>query len=251
MNIMDESFLNQLGWDENGILDASVIKPAVDPSPDIKMEQEATLMSSSANIMTNQPPSPLISSSSRSAANVSIENVRVKTDPIPTPVTGKIVKTPPQYQLIKPGPAPKPATPQSAPNVKISSISTTSTPLILTQNRSNIITTTPSTILLSSSNFYNLKGVPITGTPQQITAIPSSTINIKPQQNSKTKISNTVTTQAQAVPIVQPILTFQTTDQKPVLLQTGNVMYTTASNDPTRTVSNFYILFRTTFNGLI
>ncbi len=214
MNIMDESFLSQLSWDENGMLENNL----EDPAKRVKFEQPSPMPS---------PGSPLIAEN-KLLSNPGTDKPRQKSDPIPNP--GNKMKMQTQtYQLIKPGPAP----PKSAtPNLKIQpQISTTTNQqVILTQNRPNIITTTtPSTILLSNSNFYNLKTISSAGA-QQI-----SLATAKSQNQSQSRTNTPAPANTAGVPIVQPILTFQTADQKPLVLQANPVVYTTSGDH--RTVS--------------
>lgn len=209
MNIMDESFLSQLSWDENGMLDTSCLE---DQEKRIKLEKPSPMSS---------PGSPLIAEN-KVLSNVPTEKVRLRSDPVPAPAASsanKLKSQPQTYQLIKPGPAPSKS---STPALKIQpQISTTTNQMILTQSRPNIITTTPSTI------FYNLKTI-TPGNGQQI--------NISATKSQNQSRTNTPAPTTVAPTIVQPILTFQTADQKPVLLQANPVVYTTTGTDH-RTVS--------------
>jgi sterol regulatory element-binding transcription factor 1 len=224
MNIMDESFLSQLSWDENGILDTSYLD---DPDRKLRIEQAAQQALATGSIKTNE---------NKAITQASVEKPQIISADTMSPSTvetaPKIIKTQSQtYQLIRPGPAPAKNT-TSTLKIQPQKISTSTNQVILTQDRPNIITTTtsPSTILLSNSNFYNLKTISANG--QQIT-IPTNTINLNTQtiktESQKGSNKSSSASATAAVPIVQPILTFQTTDQKPVLLQANPVVYTTGN----------------------
>lgn len=187
MNIMDESFLSQLSWDENNPVPGGSQSGAAD------VKEEDSLMS----------PSPAPNAFSGINQMRSSEPVK--------PQAAKV----PQYQPIKPATSKQG---QPTQNVKIQPQPAT-TSVILTQNRSNIITTSPSTILLQNSNFYNLKTI---APANQQTVITNKQPPLKQQKAS--------TIQPQALPVMQLIQT--NGDKQPVLLQTNpTVMYTTTSND--------------------
>lgn len=211
MNIMDESFLSQLSWDENGIaMEASTSSAAIiDNSNDKDTE------------MKTDEPKPVIKSPINNFSDLSQMKIA---QAVLLPMTSKPLKIVKAQQYIKP------ATPQikaqqqqiQSQNVKIQpQIASAPTSIILTQNRSNIITTAPPTILLQNSNFYNLKT--IAPANQIITSVPN-TLNLK-QQISKSQ--KTVTSTATSMPVMQ---LFQTNDKQQVLLQANpTVMYTTTN----------------------
>lgn len=193
---MDESFLSQLVWDDNGAaMDVSNNNTNSNPPKTTKPDPKASGQVFSKASETSSPK---------------LSNVK--------PALQKIVPAiaTPQYQHIKPAP------PQHSKNQQ-----KTPTSMILTQNRSNIITSAPS-IIVQNSNYFNLKTIaPAT---QQTNAL-----NIK---GSKPQLIQKVSP-TQSLPVMQQVLTFQTTDKQQVLLtnQPTTVVYTTASNDQ-RTVGN-------------
>jgi sterol regulatory element-binding transcription factor 1 len=120
MNIMDESFLSQLSWDEN-----------------------------------NQVPE----GSQSHVAEAKEEDAKMRSsEPSIQPVVKQPAAKVQQYQPIKPATSKQQNQGHTTQNVKIQPQPAT-TSVILTQNRSNIITTSPSTILLQNPNFYNLKTI--------------------------------------------------------------------------------------------
>lgn len=193
---MDENFLSQLSWDENNQAAGNSVVPAVE----VKSEDV---------VMTQSPAINAFSEISQMKAAEAVIVPQIK------PQAAKVS----QYQLIKPATAQnnKQTQGQATQNVKIQPQPIASAPssIILTQNRSNIVTTSPSTILLQNSNFYNLK-----------TLAPAN------QQNKQShhKQQKTASIQpAQALPVMQLIQT--SGDKQPVLLQANPVMYTTAGSD--------------------
>ena len=214
MNIMDESFLSQLSWDENGIpMEASTSSAAILDDPTDKDTE-----------MKTDEPKPIIKNPINHFSD--LNQIKIA-QAVLLPTTSKPLKIVKAQQYIKP------ATPQikaqqqqiQSQNVKIQpQIATAPTSIILTQNRSNIITTaSPTTILLQNSNFYNLKT--IAPANQIITSVPN-TLNLK-QQLSKSQKTVTSTTTATSMPVMQ---LFQTNDKQQVLLQANpTVMYTTAN----------------------
>ena len=213
MNIMDESFLSQLSWDENGIaMEPSTSSAAIiDNSPDKDTE------------MKTEEPKPVIKSPVNHFSDLNQMKIA---QAVLLPTTSKPMKIVKAQQYIKP------ATPQikaqqqqiQSQNVKIQpQIASAPTSIILTQNRSNIITTVTPTILLQNSNFYNLKT--IAPANQIITSVPN-TLNLK-QQLAKSQKTVTSTTTTTSMPVMQ---LFQTNDKQQVLLQANpTVMYTTAN----------------------
>lgn len=184
MNIMDENFLSQLSWDENNPAQAG---------SQVEAKAEDVIMK----------PSPAQNAFSeisqiKAAEAVAVQPVVVK------PQAAKVS----QYQPIKPATAQTKQQSQGQ-NVKIQPQPAPTT-MILTQTRPNVITSSPSTIVLQNSNFYNLKTIaPATQQP--------------PLKQQKT---NT----AQTLPVVQLIQS--NGEKQPVILQTNpTVMYTTSGND--------------------
>lgn len=202
MNIMDETFLSQLSWDENNQAAQSSQAAVVD----IKTEDV---------IMTPTPAQNAFSEISQMKVTEA-----VVVQPTAKPQAAKVS----QYQPIKPATAQtnKQNQGQVTQNVKIQPqpiASAAPTSVILTQNRSNIITTSPSTILLQNSNFYNLKSI-APAKPQQ--TILAKQPPLKQQKTSPIQ-------PAQSLPVMQLIQA--NGDKQPVLLQANPVMYTTAGND--------------------
>lgn len=199
MNIMDESFLSQLSWDENNPL------PEGSQSHSSEIKEE--------DVMMNSSPAPTV------FAEVS---KRKSSEALAQPVVKQQSAKLTQYQPIKPATSKQQGQGQTTQNIKIQPqpAVTTATPIILSQNRSNIITTSPSTILLQNSNFYNLKTI---APANQQTVLASKQPPLKQQKTTNIQ-------SAQALPVMQLIQT--NGDKQPVLLQTNpTVMYTTTSND--------------------
>ena len=200
MNIMDESFLSQLSWDENNqVPGGSQLQSHVS---EVK-EEEDTLMN----------PSPAqnvfgVISQKRALEPVIVQPV-VKQHPIKLS----------HYQPIKPATSKQQNQGHTTVNVKIQPQPATS--VILTQNRSNIITTSPSTILVQNSNFYNLKTI---APANQQSVITNKQPSLKQQKTASIQPT-------QALPVMQLIQA--NGDKQPVLLQANPtaVMYTTTSND--------------------
>lgn len=193
---MDESFLSQLSWDENN--------QAPEGSHSAEVKEEDVMMG----------PSP---------ANVFSAITQIK---VAEPVVMQTIVKPQaakvsQYQPIKPATSKKHTQGHTTQNVKIQpqpAVPTTS--VILTQNRSNIITTSPSTILVQNSNFYNLKTI---APANQQTIITNKQPPLKQQKTAAIQ-------QTQSLPVMQLIQA--NGDKQPVLLQTNpTVMYTTTGND--------------------
>lgn len=208
LNIMDENFLTQLSWDDNNQSTAS--------SSTVMSDVSGSEVSSSDDVMT-------------------VRGIQAK-DPVmiqqhqhillaqhhPTQQPVKIQPKVSQYQPIKPATAQNKTT-ASQNNVKpIAPAATVPSSIILTQNRQNIITTSPSTILVQNpTNFYNLKTI----APSNQTII---TTNV--QQQPKVKQQKTIQPAPATLPVMQLIQT--TGDKQQVLLQTNpTVMYTTTGND--------------------
>lgn len=201
MNIMDENFLSQLSWDENNQTANAPLEASNSSNTSLSDEASVTLPTTFTGI-----------------TKLKTESEPMVVQQVVRQQTAKVS----QYQPIKP------ATPQQVqgqpkkiqPNQQITS---TASSVILTQNRSNIITTSPSTILVQNPNFYNLK-----------TIAPSNQTIISTIQQPKTKQQKTTAIQpaptATALPVMQLIQT--SGDKQPMLLQTNpTVMYTTTGND--------------------
>jgi len=220
MNIMDENFLSQLSWDENGV---PIENQQQLPSSQLEIKSEDVVMTTATTAATT----------TQQNAFSEIAQMKMAEPLIVQPVkpTAKV------YQHIKPATQKNKGSSQqqqqvqgqasttTRENVKIQpqppqAITTTSVPtsLILTQNRSNVITSAPSTILLQNSNFYNLKTI----APANQLNVPSS----KQPKQQKT-VSNGQTIQ-QALPVMQLIQT--NGDKQPVLLQANQVMYANDTN---------------------
>lgn len=201
MNIMDETFLSQLSWDEN--------------NPGGNSANEASIKAEDV-IMTPMPAQNAFSEVSQiKATKAEVAQPAVK------PQAAKVS----QYQPIKP------ATSQTnkqqnqgqvTQNVKIQPQPIAAAPptsVILTQNRPNVITSSPSTILLQNSNYYNLKTI---APASQQTAIAPKQPPLKQQKTSNIQPT-------QALPVMQLIQT--SGDKQPVLLQANpTVMYTTGKD---------------------
>lgn len=198
MNIMDESFLSQLSWDENN----QALESSQSRATEVK-EEDVMMNPSPARNVFNE-----ISQTKASEA--------VVLQPVVKPQAAKVS----QYQPIKPATSKQQNQGQTTQNVKIQPQPVVTTSVILGQNRSNIITTSPSTILLQNSNFYNLK-----------TIAPANQSSVITNKQPPLKQQKTTSIQpAQALPVMQLIQT--NGDKQPVLLQTNpTVMYTTTGND--------------------
>lgn len=210
---MDENFLSQLSWDENNQSGES---------------SGSNKSATSEEVMTTQLPT--------SFAEIKQE-INRKTDLVIIQPVKQQTQTPKvsQYQPIKPAKAHNvKSSPQQiqgqVQTVKIQqqpivSASQTLSPtsIILTQNRSNIITTSsPSTILVQNPNFYNIKT--IASTNQAII-----TTNVQPSKSKQQKTIPSIQPAPTTLPVMQLIQT--NGDNKPVLLQTNpTVMYTTAND---------------------
>ncbi|CRK99799.1 CLUMA_CG013107, isoform A [Clunio marinus] len=196
LNIMDETFLSQLSWDENN------------PAPAGSQNQEVEIKSEDV-AMTSAPVTNAFSEITQAKA--------LSAQPASKPQAAKVS----QYQPIKPATAQSKQKQNQGQNVKIQPqpiASAVPTSVILTKNHPNIITTTPSTIVLQNSNFYNLKTI--------------APANQKVTKQPPIKQQKTATIQpTQALPVMQLIQT--TGDKQPMLLQANPVMYTTttACND--------------------
>lgn len=211
MNIMDENFLSQLSWDENNQAAANAQATAADR---VKLE-DVMMTTSPVAVTTLSPSHNAFSEISQAKAPEA-----VVVAPVQKPQAAKVS----QYQPIKPATAQNKQQNQgqTTQNVKIQPqpiAPATPTSVILTQNRSNIITTSPSTILLQNSNFYNLKTIAPANQQTIITNVQPKQPPLKQQKTSPT----------QALPVMQLIQT--SGDKQPMLLQANPVMYTTAGND--------------------
>ena len=199
LNIMDESFLSELVWDDNGTtMDIS------NNNNKANLQQKVSKADTKAPLQaTPKPNDPTMNRLVQNDVKPTLKKI------IPAPTTQ-------QYQHIKPAP------PQHSKNHQ------KSTPMILTQHRSNIKNTSPSTIVLGpNSNYYNLKTIaPATQQHQQ-------QINAMNLKGNKSQIIQQATpiTSAQALPVMQQVLTFQTTDKQQLVLAPSTV-YTSATNDP-------------------
>lgn len=204
MNIMDETFLTELSWGENN---------AAPDEPDaVEIKHEDVIMN----------PSPAQNAFSEISQMKSAETVIVQAKV--KPQAAKVS----QYQPIKPATAQtnkQPIQGQTTQNVKIQPqpiAPATISSVNLTQNRPNVITTSPSTILLQNSNFYNLKTIAPANQKTIITNVSSKQPPLKQQKTSGIHPT-------QALPVMQLIQT--NGDKQPVILQTNPVMYTTTGND--------------------
>lgn len=207
LNIMDENFLSQLSWDENNQAAAAAAAGGLQNVP-VEIKAEDVIMT----------PSPAQNAFNEISQAKKPEVAVVA--PMQKPQAAKVS----QYQPIKPATAQNNKQQnqgQTTQNVKIQPQPATPTSIILTQNRSNIITTSPSTILLQNSNFYNLKTIAPANQQTIITNVQSKQPPLKQQKTSPIQPT-------QALPVMQLI---QTSDKQPMLLQANPVMYTTAGND--------------------
>lgn len=211
LNIMDESFLSQLVWDDNGTaMDVSNNNNNSNQPKTVKPDSKTT------GQVSSRPTEPILITPKQSEIKPALQKI------VPAPVTQ-------QYQHIKPAPAP----PHHLKNTQ-----KTPKSMILTQNRSNIITSAPS-IIVQNSNYFNLKTI--------APATQQTNLNIKSSKPQLIQQATPITSNTQSMPVMQQVLTFQTTDKQQVLLATSNqpttVVYTTAANDQ-RTVSFETLLFR-------
>jgi sterol regulatory element-binding transcription factor 1 len=197
MNIMDETFLSQLSWDENNPT------PESSQTHGIEVKEEDVMMN----------PSPAHNVFSEISQMKAAEHVVLQ--PVVKPQAAKVS----QYQPIKPATSKLHNQGHTTQNVKIQpQPAVVPASVILTQNRSNIITTSPSTILLQNSNFYNLK-----------TIAPANQQNANKQPPLKQQKTASIQP-TQTLPVMQLIQT--NGDKQPVLLQTNpTVMYTTTGSD--------------------
>lgn len=205
MNIMDENFLSQLSWDENNPAPGASQPPAVE----IKTE----------DVVMTPSPAAIASAFSEITQLKAAETVVVQ--PVIKPQAAKVST----YQPIKPATAQSKQQQnqgQVTQNVKIQPQPAAPTSVILSQNRSNIITTSPSTILLQNSNFYNLKTL-APATQQTIITNVSSSKQPPLKQQKTASIQST-----QALPVMQLIQA--NGDKQSVLLQANPVMYTTGND---------------------
>lgn len=213
MNIMDENFLSQLSWDENN--QASALPQSEMSTSNIVPEE---LINHGVVATTVAKKAPL-QTSFEGIKKLKMENSEpVIIQPARPQQTAKVS----QYQPIKPATAQSQMAKNSPKQIQGQTTTTTTsiptTSLILTQNRSNIITTSPSTILVQNSNFYNLK-----------TIAPSTQtiITTKSKQKSITSIQPAPATTT-TLPVMQLIQT--SGDKQPMLLQANpTVMYTTTT----------------------
>lgn len=207
MNIMDENFLSQLSWDENNQAAANAQASAQALAAEVKSED--VVMS----------PSPALVQNAFSEISQIKPVEAVVAQPTPKPQAAKVS----QYQPIKPATAQskqQQSQGQTTQNVKIQPHPAAS--VILTQSRPNVITSSPSTILLQNSNFYNLKTI----APANQQSI-SANVGSKQPPSKQQKIASIQP--AKALPVMQLIQT--SGDKQPVILQANPVMYTTAGSD--------------------
>lgn len=202
MNIMDENFLSQLSWDE-------------------QQQNPAAGGSQSAPVEVKAEDVVMIPSPTQNAFR-EISKMKATEAVVPPPASKPQAAKVSQYQPIQPATA-KPKQQQNqgqtTQNVKIQPqhIASAPTSVILTQNRPNVITTSPSTILLQNSNFYNLKQI---APANQQTIMTSKQPPLKQQ-----KMSNIQNIQPAVMQLIQA-----SGDKQPMVLQANPVMYTT-SND--------------------
>lgn len=212
---MDENFLSQLSWDENG--------PSQQVIAENSMKSEDVTMSRAPEVAPAQQN-----------AFHQISQIKTKESVTVHPIKQQAAKVS-QYQLIKPATAQNNKNKKqhiqghhTTQNVKIQpqpqQITTTAVPtsIILTQNRSNVITTSSSAILMSNTNFYNLKT--IAPANQIITSVSSKQPPLKQQKTNGCTVQQT-----QALPVMQLIQTGE--NKQPVLLQTSPTVVYTTSND--------------------
>lgn len=199
---MDENFLSQLSWDENN------------PAPE--GSQAHQMLTNTEDIVMTNTVSP------QTNAFRQITQIKAAEPVVVQPLSRQAAKVS-QYQLIKPATAQSKQQQhqgQTTQNVKIQPqpiAPAVATSVILTQNRPNVITSSPNTIVLQNSNFYNLK--------QIAPAKPQTIINKQPplKQQKTTAIQPSPT-----LPVVQLIQTGS--DKQPMLLQANPVMYTTGND---------------------
>ncbi|KAG5680838.1 hypothetical protein PVAND_010320 [Polypedilum vanderplanki] len=210
MNIMDENFLSQLSWDENnqgGGVNVS------------QYESASQNHSEASNSSTDGIAADSLQTTFSGINKLKSEPVVVQQ--IVRQQTAKVS----QYQPIKPATTTgiKQGQGQMQKITQQQPISPPVQPIassvILTQNRSNIITTSPSAILVQNPNFYNLK-----------TIAPSNNTTTIIQPKTKQQKTTTIQPAPTALPVMQLIQTTTAGDKQPVLLQTNpTVMYTTTS----------------------
>lgn len=201
MNIMDENFLSQLSWDDNNQSANS-------------SNSRSSEISSSSDVTTTPamvPKNPIVVKSHQQ------QIIDLQQHQQPIKIQAAKVS---QYQPIKP--ATSQSLKQQQQLIQGQNIKIQPQPSTLTQNRQNIITTSPSTILVQNpaTNFYNLKTIAPSTNSQQPKAKHQKTIQPAP-----------ATTTTTTLPVMQLIQT--SGDKQPMLLQTnpGTVMYTTTAND--------------------
>lgn len=203
MNIMDENFLSQLSWDENN------------PAPEASQANQ--MLTSTEDVVMTNTVSP------QTNAFRQITQLKAADPVVVQPLPRQAAKVS-QYQPIKPATAQSKQQQhqgQTTQNVKIQPqpiAPAAPTSVILTQNRPNVITSSPNTIVLQNSNFYNLK--------QIAPAKPQTIINKQPplKQQKTTAIQPSPT-----LPVMQLIQA--NGDKQPLqLLQANPVVYTTGSD---------------------
>lgn len=204
MNIMDETFLSQLSWDENN--QAMNVNSQLN-SQDIKAEDVIMSPTSAQNAFSE------ITQIKAAEAVVAQQTIK--------PQAAKVS----QYQPIKPATSQtnkQQNQGQATQNVKIQPQPIAAAPptsVVVSHNRPNIITSSPSTIVLQNSSFYNLKTI---APANQQTAIAPKQPPLKQQKTSNIQ-------HAQALPVMQLIQT--NGDKQPVILQANpTVMYTTGKD---------------------
>jgi sterol regulatory element-binding transcription factor 1 len=210
MNIMDENFLSQLSWDENNQANGATASASQFVSSDSSSVQNEAI-SSSGSLQTSF------------SGITKLKSEQVEPVIVPQVVRQQQTAKVSQYQPIKPATTPPQVQGQAQKRQAQQQQSVTSsgqsvtTSVILTQNRSNIITTSPSTILVQNPNFFNLK-----------TIAPSTQAIIQPKAKQQKTTAN-----IQPAPSTTVMQLIQTSgDKQPMLLQANpTVMYTTTAND--------------------
>lgn len=186
MNIMDESFLSQLSWDDNN------------QSANPRGELRSSEVTSTEEMVTTTTKAHPIQPKDTIISQLQQQPIKMQTAKVS------------QYQPIKPATAQ-----QSHKQQKIQPQPTTvPSTIILTQNRQNMTTSSPTTQILVQQNptttsYYNLK-----------TIAPS---------NQKTKHPKSIQPAPATLPVMQLIQT--SGDKQQMLLQTNpTVMYTTGND---------------------
>lgn len=238
MKIMGEDFLSQYSWEDN-VMDQ--VSPDSTTSPmlnslndsgssslDIKKEDSTLLHNTSSLTMQNLQQQQqfycnLVSSDPMISVSSSTQQTQKPQQSQPAAINTTTVKQEPILIHQQP-------------------INTSSAPIILTQNRTNIAANT-STILLQNSRtpagYSYIKTIaPATTAP---TSVPQNILpaNVRVQNliTSKATVSPTPVTTATAVPVMQQVFTFQSGD-KQVLLQANPTTVMTTNTQNIHTLVN-------------